>query len=129
MKSQEPFSASGDGRLFYFGTYVGVDRRTGQYIIHVCDGIQYARTVMRLPELNGWDNDRLAEIEATPRSLHVPKDPEVIFRDKKDADIPTADSESQRLCQVWSHQRLSQVRPRVVLWPRPYEQTQGFLLS
>ena len=56
-----------------------MDRRTGQYMIHVGDGIQYARTVMRLPEPNKWEKDRLAEIKATPWSLHVPKDPEVIF--------------------------------------------------
>ena len=90
MRSQEPFSASGDGRRFHVGTYVGVDRRTGQYMIHVGDGIQYARTVMRLPEPNKWEEDRLADIRATPWSLHVPKDPEVIFRDKKDADPTTA---------------------------------------
>ena len=52
MRSQEPFSASGDGRRFHVGTYVCVDRRTGQYMILVGDGIQYARTVMRLPEPN-----------------------------------------------------------------------------
>ena len=59
-------------------------------MIHVGNGIQYARTAMRLPEPNKWEKDRLAEIEATPRSLHVPKDPEVIFRDKKDTEPPTA---------------------------------------
>ena len=42
MRSQEPFSASGDGRRFHVGPYVGVDRRTGQYMIHIGDGIQYA---------------------------------------------------------------------------------------
>ena len=90
LRSQEPFSASGDGRRFHVGTYVGVDRRTGQYMIHVGDGIQYARTVMRLPGPNKWEKDRLAEIKATPWSLHVPKDPEVIFMDKKDAEPMTA---------------------------------------
>ena len=66
--------------------HVGVDRCMGQYMVHRGLGIQYARTVMRLPEPNKWDKDKLAEIGATPCLLHVPTDPEVVFKDKKDAE-------------------------------------------
>ena len=66
MRSQEPFSASGDGRRFHVGTCVGVDRRTGQYMIHSGDGIAYARTILWFREPNKWDKDELAKIPATP---------------------------------------------------------------
>ena len=68
------------------GTYVGIDRRTGQYMLHTGEGMVYARTVFRLPEANKWDKDELAKIKATPWSLHTPKDPEVVFKEKKDVE-------------------------------------------
>ena len=40
---------------------------------------------MRLPEGNKWDKDKLARIKATPWSLHVPRDTEVVFKDEKEA--------------------------------------------
>ena len=33
-----------------------------------------------------WSTDELAKIRATPWSLHVPKDTEVVFKDKKEGD-------------------------------------------
>ena len=66
LRPHEPISSSGDGRTFHVGTYVGVDRRTGQYMIHRGDGIEYARTALRLPESNKWDKDELAKVRATP---------------------------------------------------------------
>ena len=39
VRSHEPLSPSGDGKRFHLGTYVGIDRRTGQYMIHYGDGI------------------------------------------------------------------------------------------
>ena len=51
-RSHEPLSTSGDGKNFHVGSYAGVDRRTGQYMIHRGDGIEYARTVLRFPESN-----------------------------------------------------------------------------
>ena len=74
MRSPEPFSASGDGRRFHVGIYMGVDRRTRQYMIHSGDGIAYARAVLRFPGPNKWDKDELAKIRATPWPLHAPKD-------------------------------------------------------
>ena len=66
VRSHEPLSPSGDGKRFHLGTYVGIDRRTEQYMIHYGDGIAYARTIFRVPEGNKWDKDELAKIKATP---------------------------------------------------------------
>ena len=44
----------------------------------------YARTIIRFPEANKWNKDALAQIKATPWSLHVPRDTEVVFKEKKD---------------------------------------------
>ena len=57
LRSHEPMSSSGDGRTFHVGTYVGVDRLTGQQMIHRGDSIEYARTVLRFPESNKCDKD------------------------------------------------------------------------
>ena len=48
-RSHEPLSASGDGRRFHVGIFVGIDRRTGQYMLHGDEGIKFARTLVRLP--------------------------------------------------------------------------------
>ena len=55
VRSHEPLAATGDGKRFHLGTYVGVDRRTGQYMIHDGDRIMYARTIIRVPEANKWN--------------------------------------------------------------------------
>ena len=86
LRSHEPISSSGDGRSFHVGTYVGVDRRMGQYMIHRGDGIEYAGSALRFPETNKWDKDELAKVRATPWSVHVPKETEVVFKDKKEVE-------------------------------------------
>jgi hypothetical protein len=53
-------------------------------MIHCGDGIVYARTILRLPDDNKWSKEELAKIKATPWSLHVPSDPEVVFKEKKE---------------------------------------------
>ena len=92
LRAHEPLSATGDGRRTHLGTYIGIDRRTGQYMIHRGDGVEYARTLFRLPEANKWDKEALAKIKATPWTMHVPSDPEVVFKEKKDSvEQPTPD--------------------------------------
>ena len=112
MRSQEAFSASGDGRRFHVGTYVGVYRRTGQYMIHSGDSKVYARTFLRFLEPNKWDKDELAKIRATPWSLHLPEDTEVVFKDKKEVENPKSRADysrtavipkGERFCRIWAH--------------------------
>ena len=84
-RAHEPLSATGDGRRWHTGVFIGVDRRTGQYMIHGGDEVKYARTVLRMPEANKFDKDELGKIASTPWDLHKPRDLEVVFKEKKEA--------------------------------------------
>ena len=81
-RSQEPLDRNADGRRFHQGVFVGIDRRTGQYMIYDGDEIKLSRTVMRVPESEKWNKDLLAGVKVTPLSMHQPREPEVIFKDK-----------------------------------------------
>ena len=83
-RSHEPLSNTSDGRRFHLGAFIGIDRRTGQYMLHDGTEIKLARTVMRLPDANKWDRTELAKIAATPWDVHQPRAQEVVFRDQID---------------------------------------------
>ena len=53
-------------------------------MIHDGDNMMYARTIIRVLEANGWNKYLLAQILATPWSLHVPRDTELVFKDNRD---------------------------------------------
>ena len=53
---------TGDGRKWHTGTFVGVDQRTGQYMIHDSGNIKFARTIMRMPEPEKFNKEELAKI-------------------------------------------------------------------
>ena len=61
----------------------GIDRRTGQYMLHGEEGIKFARAVVRLPEANKFDKVELSKVASTPWDLHRPRETEVIFKDKE----------------------------------------------
>ena len=90
-RAQESFANVSNGSRFHSGVFVGIDSRTGQYMIYD-DGIKLARTVTRVPELEKWSKALLSDIQMTPYSLHVPKEPEVVIREPvaraDDAPIP-----------------------------------------
>ena len=48
--------------------------------------MMYARTIIRVPEANKWNKDSLAQLKATPWSLHVPPDTDVVFKEGKDVE-------------------------------------------
>ena len=81
-RSQEPISSVSGGTRFHSGVFLGIDQRTGQYMIYSDDSIKLARTVVRVPTLEKWNRASLAAVKATPHSLHVPKDMEVVFKDR-----------------------------------------------
>ena len=87
-RSHEPVSAA-DGRRWHSGTFLGMDRRTGQYTLYDGKEIKLARTVMRLPDGNKWDKEALSAVNSTPWDLHRPRELEVVFKDKvvKDAEL------------------------------------------
>ena len=47
------------------GAFCGVDRRTGQYMIHDGGEFKYARTILRMPEANKFAWTELAKIAVT----------------------------------------------------------------
>ena len=81
-RSQEPMRGIVDGRRFHEGIFVGIDRRTGQYMLHDGNDIKMARTILRMPGAEKWNKDALVRVGCTPYDLHQPREPEVIFREK-----------------------------------------------
>ena len=84
LRSQEPIPSAGDGRKWHEGTFVGVDQRTGQYMIDDSGVIKFARTIMRMPEPDKFNKTELARVAVTPWDMHVPREMEVVFKDKSD---------------------------------------------
>ena len=62
--------------------FIGIDRRTGQYMVYYNDEIKLARTVVRVPEVEKWEKEALAAIKVTPWHMHEARQPEVIFKDR-----------------------------------------------
>ena len=50
------------------------------------DEVKLARAVVRVPEAEKWDKDKLAAEKVTPLSMHQPREPEVVFKDKADVE-------------------------------------------
>ena len=88
-RSQESLSNTGGSR-FRSGVFLGIDQRTGQYMIYGDDVVHLARTVTRVPESEKWQKDALANVKLTPYNMHVPTEPEVVFREKPNEgnDVP-----------------------------------------
>ena len=49
-RSQETISTHVDGQRWHSGVFVGIDRRTGHYMVYSDDQVRLARTVVRVPE-------------------------------------------------------------------------------
>ena len=54
LRPKEPTANSSDGKRFHNGVFLGIDRRTGQYILHSDEGIKHARTILRVPDAEKW---------------------------------------------------------------------------
>jgi hypothetical protein len=66
------------------GIWLGVDLRTGQHILFdpTQGGIRHARTLMRMPDVQKFDRDRVAAISSTPWSIHTAANPDGVFVEK-----------------------------------------------
>ena len=62
------------------GTYLGVEHRTGQYVVHDHESqtIRHARTIAQVSEPMKWSVDRIKEMVTTPLIAHEPTEPVVI---------------------------------------------------
>ena len=65
-RSHEPIGGISDGRRFHAGIFVGVDRRTGQYMLHDGIPIKLARTVLRMPGAEKWNKEAMSKIGCKP---------------------------------------------------------------
>ena len=54
-RSTEPLGGIADGRRFHTGVFIGIDRRTGQYMLYSDGDVKLARTVTRVPEIDKWN--------------------------------------------------------------------------
>jgi hypothetical protein len=68
---------------FSTGIWLGIDRRTGQYVIYdqAMGGIRHARTLIPMPRPQKWSAEAVQAVAATPWSLHQSAKPEVIRLD------------------------------------------------
>ena len=64
------------------GHWLGVDPKTGQYVLWDGGVIRMCRTITRLPDDDKWKQSSLAQLSATPWSIHEAKPPEVVFRER-----------------------------------------------
>ena len=85
-RSHEPLSNAADGKRFHLGIFVGIDQRTGQYMLHDGESIKLARTVVRMPDANKWDVAALGKVGSTTWDLHRPRETEVILKDAVEID-------------------------------------------
>ena len=78
---------------------MGVDQRTGQYMIHDSGVIKFARTIMRMPEPDKFNKEELAKIAAW--DMHVPREMEVVFKDKSEGAQEAAKDKATMSRQVY----------------------------
>ena len=73
---------------WHMGIWLGVDRLTSQYMFwdNVSGSIRYARTFMRLPDVQKWSSEKLSQVRATPWTVYAEKEPEVVFQEKQARD-------------------------------------------
>ena len=91
IRAHEPISNSDGGRRFNRGIFVGIDRRTGQYMLYQNGEIKMARTVMRSPDDEKYGKEELSSVNVTPWSMFEARPSEVIFKDKTDERKPADD--------------------------------------
>ena len=71
-----------DGRRFHAGTFIGIDRRTGQCMLHDGSEVKFARIILWMPGAEKWSKEALAKVGCTPYALHQPRETEIVFREE-----------------------------------------------
>ena len=70
------------------GTFLGHSKSTNAYVVGTESGIKTSRSLMRRPESDRWQGDKLAQLTATPWSERVRPERTVTFRDPADQGAP-----------------------------------------
>ena len=86
--------------------------------------LKLARTVTRVPGNEKWNKAMLSQVSHTPYDLHVPKEVEVVFKDKVEDDGRFVDKfggqghdvqevvlARNRPRDIWDDPRMSKMRP------------------
>ena len=63
IESQESCANVAGGSRFHSGIFLGIDARTGQYMIYSDDAVKLARTVVRVPSLEKWDKSLMSDVK------------------------------------------------------------------
>ena len=91
------------------GIWLGFDLKTGQNVVYDCgeggEQIRHARTVMRLPDPQKWDSDRLSSIKITPWSNFKADDPESRFREYDRVDKPAPEDSITKARRIYIRQK------------------------
>ena len=83
------------------GIFLGICRMTGRYLIWDDGAATAARTIVRLPDVQKWDKDKVAAVISRPWQLHERKEPVVQFREPTEGavqeQVPEQTRETRRL--------------------------------
>ena len=71
------------------GVWLGVDGRTGQYVVYDKDhgGVGHTRTIKAMPQGHQWSMAKLQEVDALPWSAHVAPPPAIEPQTVKEPDM------------------------------------------
>ncbi len=68
------------------GIFLGIRDSSNEYWVGTGRGVTKVKSIHRRPEAEKWNKELLAAVNITPRSLHQPRETEVIFKDKVEAE-------------------------------------------
>ena len=63
------------------GVFIGMCKMTGRYLVWNDGSVLVARSVLRIPDVQMWDNDKVAGVAVRPYQLHKPSEPRAILKD------------------------------------------------
>jgi len=66
------------------GVFLGYSNDANTYLYSTTAGVQTSRCLEQLPFPNRWSLESLAELKATPSTMHVPGDPGMILRERNE---------------------------------------------
>ena len=91
-RAQEKGGVAGEGMTWSSGVWLGVHRRTNQYVLYDDEhGIRHARTIMRYPDAQKFSAEAAQKVSVGPQQIHVPEQRDAIF--KEPADRPLQEGE------------------------------------
>ena len=100
LRAKETMHDGSQAHRWSIGTFLGLCKMTGQYRLFSNGTVKYARTVRRVPDQEKWCSERLQEITVTPWNLHIPRDADVIFKKKLEAEAEVEKAKEEILRKI-----------------------------